>query len=154
MPRAVRSAARPSQGGRLRGPSDTEYEQATGLRLALHAFGRRSEQVTRKHGLTIERYQLLLLIRTAGRRGETVTVGEIAKTLHLATSTVTQLVRRAENLRLVRRELSEHDARIRYLQLTEEGEDRLRNAVRELRADRSHVLHLLATLNRERPSAR
>ncbi len=127
-------------------PTAAEYETAASLRLALQEFLRRSELIVRKHGLTAERYQLLLLIRLTVDRGGRATVGDLATALHLAKSTVTQLVRRAENLRLVRRELSERDARIRYLVLTEEGERRLGRAVTELAEERDQLVELVSSL--------
>jgi DNA-binding MarR family transcriptional regulator len=133
---------------RRREVSQLEYEQAVKLRLALQEFDRSSVRATRKYGLTLERYQLLLLIKTSEQRNEPVTVGELATTLGLAASTVTQLVRRTENLRLIRRELSDRDARIRYLRVTEEGNDRLQGAVAELRGDRSRVMRLVNDLRR------
>ena len=127
-----------------RNPTPEEYERAASLRLALQEFLRRSEHVVREHGLTAERYQLLLLIRLAETRGSRATVGDLATSLHLARSTVTQLVRRAENLRLVRRELSDRDARIRYLVLTDEGERRLGRAVAELAEERDRLVELVS----------
>ncbi len=120
-----------------------EYERAALLREALQEFTRTSAHVMRAHGLTIERYQLLLAIKVADRRGEPVTVRGLAERLRLAPSTVTQLVRRAENLGLVRREHAQRDARIRHLRLTDEGERRLAGAVSELREDRTKLLRLL-----------
>jgi DNA-binding MarR family transcriptional regulator len=125
-------------------PSEADYRQAGELRRALQDFVRQTERVARKHGLTTERYQLLLFIKLAARDGGGATVGELATELHLANSTVTQLVRRAENLRLIRRELSDRDARIRYLRLTEEGERRLAAAVAELHGERARLVELLA----------
>lgn len=143
MPKEEQSVAiGPARGRRVSGPSPADYEKAAELRLAVQEFLRTSERVMRKHGLTIERYQLLLLLKVAAQRSEAVTVGGLATTLDVALSTVTQLVRRAENLRLVRRELSETDARIRYLTLTKKGERRLAAAVLELREDRSRLLNL------------
>jgi DNA-binding MarR family transcriptional regulator len=88
------------------------------LRSALQQFARSTEVVARRHGLTTER--------------------------HLAVSTVTQLVRRAENQGLLRRELAPRDARIRYLRLTEEGERRLAAALGELGEERERLTLLLA----------
>ena len=126
-------------------PSSAEYEQAGELRRALQEFVRQTERVARRHGLTTERYQLLLFIKLASRDDAGATVGELATALHLASSTVTQLVRRAENLRLIRRELSDRDARVRYLRLTEEGERRLAGAVSELGEERARLIELLAS---------
>ena len=127
-------------------PSPAEYRQAGELRRAFQAFIRQTELVTRKHGLTTERYQLLLFVKLAASGGNGATVGGLASELSLAKSTVTQLVRRAQDLKLVRRELSEVDARIRYLFLTEEGERRLAAAVGELGDERSALFELLEHL--------
>jgi DNA-binding MarR family transcriptional regulator len=128
------------------GPSTHEYERAVELRHALNDFRRHSEDVTRKHGLTDQRYQLLLFIKAAGDDGDRPTVTELASVLQLAKSTVTQLVRRAEDLRLVRRELSDRDARVRYLRLTAEGERRLRAAVADLHDERARLVELVGRL--------
>ncbi len=138
-----------------RRPAAAEYERAGELRRALQEFVRNTELVTRRNGLTTERYQLLLFIELAARRGgDGATVGQLAEALHLANSTVTQLVRRAENLRLVRRELSERDARIRYLRLTEEGDRRLAAAVAELGGERARLTELLAGHSRAKQAER
>jgi DNA-binding MarR family transcriptional regulator len=122
------------------------FREAAALRGALQSFLRRSEQLTRSHGLTPERYQLLLLVKVAGDEGDGATVGELSRSLELAQSSVTQLVRRAENLGLVTRRLSSRDARVHYLTLTEEGERRLSAAVAALRGERERLISLLAQL--------
>ena len=122
-------------------PTDGEYQAAAQLRLALRRFLRRSEQVARAHGLTPQRYQLLLLIKAAEGKA---TVGGLCRSLQLGQSNVTQLVRRAEDLGLVRRELATEDARVRYLSLTTEGERRLAAAVAELSEDRAALVAELA----------
>jgi|SRR3954447_7203316 DNA-binding MarR family transcriptional regulator len=128
------------------GPTAEDYAQAVAVRQALQRFLRSSERITRRHGLTTERYQLLLLIKVESESGDGATVGELARSLELAQSTVTQLVRRAENLGLLRRELSGRDARIRHLRLSDEGERRLAASVSELTQERSRLLALLAAL--------
>jgi DNA-binding MarR family transcriptional regulator len=120
-------------------PSEEEYLRAGELRAGLQQFVRQTEVVARKHGLTTERYQLLLFVKLAETKGGGATVGRLADALHLANSTVTQLVRRAEDLRLLRRELSDRDARVRYLRLTEEGRRRLAGAVAELGEERERL---------------
>jgi DNA-binding MarR family transcriptional regulator len=137
-------AATSTRNGADGAPAASDYERAGELRRALQAFIRQTELIARRHGLTNERYQLLLFVKLATRDGGGATVGDLAAELYLAKSTVTQLVRRAENLRLVRRELSDHDARIRYLRLTEEGERRLAAAVLELGSERDRLVSLLA----------
>jgi DNA-binding MarR family transcriptional regulator len=125
-------------------PTRGDYERAGMLRSALQQFARSTEVVARRHGLTTERYQLLLFVKLAEGREDGPTVNDIAADLHLAVSTVTQLVRRAENQRLLRRELAPRDARIRYLRLTEEGERRLAAALSELGEERERLTVLLA----------
>jgi DNA-binding MarR family transcriptional regulator len=124
-------------------PTESDYEGAAALRLALRTFLQRSEQVARRHKLTPQRYQLLLLIKVADGQA---TIGSLGRSLRLGQSNVTQQVRRAENLELVRRELSSTDARVRYLRLTAEGERRLTGAVAELREDRETLRVALAEI--------
>jgi len=111
-------------------PRTEEYERAAELRAALRQFLRVSEQVARAHGLTPQRYLLLLMIR--GAPGERSTVTELAKRLQLAQSTVTELVSRAEVIGLIRREPSPNDGRVAYLRLTPVAERRLAAVVTEL----------------------
>ena len=82
-----------------------EFEEAAALRAALRRFLRESESSTRESGLTVEQYELLLLIKTANESA--TTVGELHRALARRQSGVTQLVRRVENLGLVSRELSD-----------------------------------------------
>jgi DNA-binding MarR family transcriptional regulator len=116
---------------------------AAELRLALRRFLGRSEAVTRKHKLTPQRYQLLLLVKAASGQA---TIGSLCQSLRLGQSNATLQVRRAENLKLVRRELSPTDARVRYLLLTAEGERGLARAVAELREDRETLHRALTEL--------
>ena len=129
-----------------------QYEQAYELRLALREFLADSDRITRKHGLTSERYQLLLFIKASTQRGANPTVNELAVAYKLAPSSASQLVRRAENLRLIRRELADHDARIRYLHLTDEGQRRLANAAAELQEERAKLIAILTDPPRTEPT--
>ncbi len=117
-----------------------EYEEAAALRAGLRRFLRESESATRESGLTVEQYELLLLIKTAGNAA--ATVGGLHRALARRQSGVTQLVRRVENLGLVSRELSDRDARVRFLRLTEEGERRLARTVVRLRKERARLLEI------------
>jgi len=117
------------------------YEDAAALRVALRGFLSRSEQLTHEHGLTPERYELLLLIKTAGD-GE-ATVGRLGRRLSIGQSAATQLARRAEDLGLIERTISRSDARVRPLRLTEEGERRLAGAVAALGTERATLRELL-----------
>jgi DNA-binding MarR family transcriptional regulator len=120
---------------------DPGLRDAAALRVALRAFLARSEVVTRQHGLTPERYELLLLIKTAPD-GE-ATVGKLGARLSIGQSAATQLARRAEDLGLIERTMSTRDARVHPLRLTPEGERRLAGAVAALGSERAQLRRLL-----------
>jgi DNA-binding MarR family transcriptional regulator len=121
--------------------SPDDVSRVAEFRAALRAFMRKSEQNARKSGLTPQRYQLLLMIKGAPEGREQSTVTELSERLQLAQSTVTELVRRAEEVGLIERAQSIDDGRVAHLKLTREGERRLAKAFtsneqerRELRA--------------------
>jgi len=123
-----------------------EIARVAEFRAALRAFMRKSERNARQSGLTPQRYLLLLMIKGAPNGSERSTVTELSDRLQLAQSTVTELVRRAEETGLLKREQSASDGRVVYLQLTEEGNRRLMKAFttndeerQELRAAIAHL---------------
>jgi DNA-binding MarR family transcriptional regulator len=116
------------------------------FRAALRRFLRQSETISRKCGLTPQRYLLLLMIKGAPGGGEHSTVTELAERLQLAQSTVTELVMRAEEAGLVKRDLSPMDARVAHLRLTAEGEERLRKSFTHLATERSQLRDAIAHL--------
>jgi DNA-binding MarR family transcriptional regulator len=122
------------------------------FRAALRRFLRRSERVARSSRLTPQRYLLLLMIKGAPDGSERSTVTELAERLQLAQSTVTELVSRAEEAGLIRREPSRTDARVAHLGLTDEGERRLALAFTNLANERAElaqaVKHLEGTPRR------
>jgi DNA-binding MarR family transcriptional regulator len=113
----------------------------------LRAFLRRSELVARKHGLTPQRQQLLVMI--AGADGGRSTITELSERLHLAQNTVTEHVRRAEDAGLIARRTSAEDGRVVHLTLTREGDRRMRATMADLRSDRVVLEAVLGAL-RER----
>jgi len=119
------------------------YEEAAALREALRRFERRSEDIARANGLTTRSYLLLLMIRTARGLPETATPDELEARLHLAKSTVAELLQRVEEQGLVRREL--HPARRGgiVVRLTPTGKRRLERVYDALGAERDHLLRLL-----------
>jgi DNA-binding MarR family transcriptional regulator len=123
-----------------------EVTRVAEFRAALRAFLRKSERNSRAAGLTPQRYLLLLMIKGApdGRQHSTVT--ELAERLQLAQSTVTELVRRAEEAGLVKRTQSADDARVAHLQLTEEGERRLTQAFTSNEQERQQLRSAIAHL--------
>jgi DNA-binding MarR family transcriptional regulator len=123
-----------------------EVARVADFRAALRVFLRKAERNARKSGLTPQRYLLLLMIKGAPDGSERSTVTELAERLQLAQSSVTELVRRAEETGLVEREQSDSDGRVTHLRLTREGESRLMSAFttneqerRELRAAIAHL---------------
>jgi len=119
------------------------------FRSALRSFLRSSEQIARANGLTPQRHLLLLMIKGAPDGSETATVTDLVERLELAQSTVTELVKRAEETGLVRREGSERDGRVARLHLTEEGERRLSRVFRAHEDERERLLELLVEFERQ-----
>ena len=117
------------------------------FRTALRRFLRRSERVARQSGLTPQRYLLLLMIKGAAGGTQKSTVTELADRLQLAQSTVTELVRRAEEVGLIVREQSPHDARVAHLRLTPEGDRRLMQSITLLTTERAQLRDAIAHLN-------
>ena len=109
------------------------------FRAALRRFLRRSERIARKSGLTPQRHLLLLMIKGAPDGSEQSTVTELADRLQLAQSTVTELVRRAEEAGLIEREQSTADGRVAHLRLTQEGEQRLAKSFTSHAAERREL---------------
>jgi DNA-binding MarR family transcriptional regulator len=116
------------------------------FRSSLRRFLRRSEKVARSAGLTPQRYLLLLMVKGAPDGSEQSTVTELAERLQLAQSTVTELVGRAEEAGLLRREPSGLDGRVAHVRLTDVGERRLAQAFTELESERDELRHALAQL--------
>jgi DNA-binding MarR family transcriptional regulator len=123
-------------------PTVHDIREAAELRAALRKFLRQSERVAREEGLTPSRFLLLLMIESADSGRSTVT--ELAERMQLTQSTVTELVTRAETAGLVGREQSEEDARVFWLELTDEGHARLARSVARNGAERNRLIELLA----------
>jgi DNA-binding MarR family transcriptional regulator len=131
---------------------DSEFEvtdviAVAEFRAALRQFLRRSERVARLSGLTPQRHLLLLMIKGAPGGDEQSTVTQLAQRLQLAQSTVTELVRRAEEAGLIERTQSERDARVAHLRLTAEGERRLMLSFTELETERAQLRDAFAHLD-------
>jgi DNA-binding MarR family transcriptional regulator len=133
--------------------STTDYVAVAEFRAGLRRFLRRSERVARASGLTPQRYLLLLMVRGAADGSGRSTVTELSERLQLAQSTVTELVARAEEAGLLRREQSQSDARVAHLMLTEEGERRLDQAFTGLSTERSQLRDAFTQLDAGLPEA-
>ena len=129
-------------------PSLAEVQRAAAFRVALRAFQRGTERVARSAGLTPQWYLLLLLVKGAEDGDEKASVGELAKRMHLAQSTVTELVNRAERAGLVCRSASSLDGRVAHVALTQEGERRFAATFRDLADERQALRQAVAKLPR------
>ena len=118
------------------------------FQAALRRFLRHSERIASNHGLTPQRYLLLLMIKGAADGSERLSVGEAAERLQLSDNTTTELIDRAEENGLLRRARSDNDGRVVHLRLTREGERRLQDVLRELDADRHQLEAALQSLTR------
>jgi DNA-binding MarR family transcriptional regulator len=127
-------------------PSAAEVALVAEFRSALRRFEHKTEIVARNCGITPRSYLLLVLVKGAPDLTEQTTVTDLAKRLHLAQSSVTELVDRAEQAGLVRRERSADDGRRTTLRLTAEGETRLATAFQSLAAERRALRESIAEL--------
>ncbi len=130
----------------MTGLTTHEFMAIAGLRAALRVFMRQSEQMARRSGLTPQRYMLLLMIKGAPDGSERSTVTELSERLQLAQSTVTELVRRAEDAGLLEREQSTSDGRVVFLHLTKEGDRRLADMAEKLAVERARLTEAIAGL--------
>ena len=89
------------------------------------------------------------MIKGARDGSERATITELASRLRLAQTTVSDLVRRAEEVGLVERERSTHDRRLVLLRLTPEGERRLARSVRRHADERRRLRTMLRALDDE-----
>jgi len=123
-----------------------EAARVAEFRAALRRFLRTSERNARAAGLTPQRYMLLLMIKGAPDHSERSTVTQLAERMQLAQSTVTELVRRAEETGLIDRQRSPQDGRIAYLRLSAEGERRLSLSFTSNESERQALLDAFSHL--------
>jgi DNA-binding MarR family transcriptional regulator len=131
---------------RRQSPTAAEAASVAEFRVALRRFLHETERVARDCGITPQWYLVLLLIKGAPDLSEHSTVTELAERLGLAQSSVTELVHRAEEAGLLRREASAEDGRVAYLLLTTEGEKRFTQAFQSLAAERRALREAIADL--------
>lgn len=123
--------------------SKGDLEMLATFRYQLRRFLRFSEEITRREGVTVLQYQLLLQVKGFPGR-DWATIGELAERLQAKHHGVVSLVSRCEALGLVRRDVSEIDKRRVEVKLTAEGEvclDRLASLHQvELRSLRNQLV--------------
>jgi DNA-binding MarR family transcriptional regulator len=129
--------------------SDREYRALAEFRHALRVFLRFSEDEARRAGLTPNQHQLLLAVRGfAGDRPPAA--GDLADRLPLKVHSVVELVDRAEQAGLIKRETDPADARRQLIRLTARGRsalEALTTAHRaELRRFREEMIDVLQEL--------
>jgi DNA-binding MarR family transcriptional regulator len=123
-----------------------QFRAVAELRAALRRFLRRSGEISQRNGLTPRYHLLLLMIKGAPDGSEQSTVTQLAESLQLTQSTVTQLVQRAERDGLIRREPSQSDGRVVYLRLTDEGDRRIAASVDEHGPERELLFEIISKL--------
>ncbi|HEX2363927.1 MAG TPA: helix-turn-helix domain-containing protein [Bradyrhizobium sp.] len=128
MPSPTRSKqrakkARASGAGARGGPVD--YETLARFRYGLRRFLAFSEAEANRSGLTAQQYQALMAIRGFSVR-DPVSIGDLADYMLIRHHTAVELVDRMVKLKVISRSIDPSDGRRVLLQLTREGERRLR----------------------------
>ena len=121
-----------------------DYRPVADFRSALRRFSHATDEVTRRHGLTTRRYELLVMIEGAPDGSRTTTVSSLTARMHLAQHTVTELVARAEGAGLVRRTTDASDRRVSHITLTAKGRRSLAATVAALQPERARLTSMLA----------
>lgn len=128
-------------------PDASEIARAAVFRSHLRHFLHRTETVAAHAGLTSQRYDLLLMIKSADDAGRPVRLVDLHPLMHLRQPAVTELVQRTEQAGLIERRPAPDDGRASLLSLTTEGEHRLQIAFNELRDDRQALATALRDLD-------
>jgi DNA-binding MarR family transcriptional regulator len=102
-----------------------QYETLAAFRYALRQFLRFSEQAAQAAGITAQQHQALLAIKGFPGR-DSVTVGELAERLQLRHHSTVGLIDRLVTEKLVARASSPEDRRQVFVQLTNRGEQVLK----------------------------
>lgn len=125
-------------------PNDDELVALENFRGALRKYTAFSEQAAAEHGVTMQWYQALLVIKT--HRGGHISVGELAEELMIRDHSAAELVSRLVAAKLVRRKTDPTDRRRSLVLLTASGARRLRELasihLHKLRETKSAFLDL------------
>ena len=113
-----------------------DYETLARFRYELRQFLAFSEIEANRAGLSAQQYQALMAIRGFSVRGP-VSIGDLAGYMLIRHHTAVELVDRMARLKIISRSTDPSDGRRVLLELTSEGERRLRRLyqvhIRELR---------------------
>ena len=123
---------------------EAEFSRAAAFRTQLRRFLSVTAAAAAQAGLTSQRYDLLLMLRSAGE----LRVTDLCELLRLKQSTVTELVTRCVEAGLIERLVSSTDKRVSLLRLTPEGERRLLLAFTALRDDRDTLAAVFREVDR------
>ena len=107
----------------------------------MRRFATATDTITSKHGLTPRRYDLLAILHAAPNR--TCTASELASTLEVSPSGLTELISRAQRAGLLERLPNTTDTRVKHIRPTREGTERYYKAVTDLRPERQHLLAII-----------
>lgn len=114
----------PSPEAARKAPSEEDLAALAQFRYALRRFLAFSEQVSADHGVTMQWYQALLVVRTY-QGAKHISVGELAEQLMIRDHSAAELVSRLELAKLVRRKTDPKDRRRSLVVITRAGERRL-----------------------------
>jgi len=131
---------------RMSAPPADDYVKVAEFRASLQHFLRENDRIARRHGLTAQRYLLLLMIKGAPDGTGRSTVTELSRRLELAQHTVTDQVSRAVRAGLVRRSPSTDDGRVIQLSLSAKGEKSLARSFTDLQTERHALLAVLTRM--------
>ena len=112
-----------SEDRREQGLDDAQFAALAGFRRALRQLMADSEQICAASGLTTQRFQALLAIRTFA--GEAMSIGALAEELVLKHHSAVELAGRLEQAGLINRQGDPDDKRRVLLTLTDLGAERL-----------------------------
>ena len=112
------------QGTPRKAPSEDDRAALAQCRSALRRLLAFSEQVAADHGVTVQWYQALLVVRTY-RGAKHISVGELAEQLMIRDHSAAELVSRLAQAKLVRRKTDPSDRRRSLVVITRAGDRRL-----------------------------
>lgn len=116
---------RPRKTAATRRGAAVDYETLARFRYELRQFLAFSELEANRSGLSAQQYQALMVIRGFSTR-EPVSIGDLARYMLIRHHTAVELVDRMVKLKIISRRTDPSDGRRVLLQLTREGERRLR----------------------------
>ena len=131
---------------RMSAPPPDDYIKVAEFRASLQHFLRENDRIARRHGLTAQRYLLLLMIKGAPGGTGRSTVTELSRRLQLAQHTVTDQVARGVRAGLIRRSASADDRRVIQLSLSPKGERSLARSFSDLHTERHALLAVLSRI--------